>query len=83
MSTVYAMPWTNCPTSRQRLHAGTALAYHHYDLCEAGRDLVAWLAKWPEKYPKLCDWVSAFRLVCFIYLYFLIHKIRRAEYLII
>jgi len=25
---------------------------------EARRDLVAWLAKWEAKYPKLCEWVE-------------------------
>jgi putative transposase len=25
---------------------------------EARQDLAAWLAKWQEKYPKLCDWVE-------------------------
>jgi putative transposase len=32
--------------------------YDRRDLEEARRDLVAWLAKWQSKYPKLCDWVE-------------------------
>ena len=32
--------------------------YDRRDLKEAHQDLAAWLAKWQEKYPKLCDWVE-------------------------
>lgn len=32
--------------------------YGRRDLEEARRDLTAWLQKWQEKYPKLCDWVE-------------------------
>jgi len=32
--------------------------YDRRDIEEARRDLAAWLAKWQEKYPKLCDWVE-------------------------
>lgn len=32
--------------------------YDRRDLKEARQDLAAWLAKWQEKYPKLCDWVE-------------------------
>ena len=32
--------------------------YDRRDVEEARRDLAAWLAKWQEKYPKLCDWVE-------------------------
>jgi len=32
--------------------------YDRRDLAEAQRDLVAWLARWQETYPKLCDWVE-------------------------
>ena len=28
------------------------------DLAEVRRDLAAWLAKWQDKYPKLCGWVE-------------------------
>jgi putative transposase len=33
--------------------------YDRRDLEEARRDLVAWLARWQERYPKLCEWVEA------------------------
>jgi transposase-like protein len=33
--------------------------YDRRDGEEARRDLAAWLGKWQEKYPKLCDWVEA------------------------
>jgi len=29
------------------------------DLAEAGRDLAAWLERWPRTCPRLCDWVEA------------------------
>jgi putative transposase len=32
--------------------------YDRRDLKEARQDLAAWLGKWQEKYPKLCDWVE-------------------------
>jgi putative transposase len=32
--------------------------YDRRDLAEVRRDLVAWLAKWQAKYPKLCGWVE-------------------------
>ena len=32
--------------------------YDRRCLEEARRDLAAWLAKWQERYPKLCDWVE-------------------------
>jgi transposase-like protein len=32
--------------------------YDRRDLAEARRDLAAWLAKWPGKYPKLTGWVE-------------------------
>jgi putative transposase len=32
--------------------------YDRRDLKEAHQDLAAWLSKWQEKYPKLCDWVE-------------------------
>ena len=32
--------------------------YDRRDLEEARRDLQAWLQKWQQKYPKLCDWVE-------------------------
>jgi len=32
--------------------------YDRRDLQEAQRDLQAWLQKWQQKYPKLCDWVD-------------------------
>ena len=32
--------------------------YDRRDLDEARRDLQAWLQKWQQKYPKLCDWVE-------------------------
>ena len=32
--------------------------YDRRNLQEAQQDLAAWLAKWQEKYPKLCDWVE-------------------------
>lgn len=32
--------------------------YDRRDLEEAQRDLQAWLQKWQQKYPKLCDWVD-------------------------
>lgn len=32
--------------------------YDRRDLEEAHQDLAAWLRKWQEKYPKLCDWVE-------------------------
>ena len=33
--------------------------YDRRDLEEARRDLAAWLARWQERYPKLCEWVEA------------------------
>jgi putative transposase len=33
--------------------------YDRRDLEEARRDLAAWLARWQERYPKLCAWVEA------------------------
>lgn len=33
--------------------------YDRRDLEEARRDLTAWLARWQERYPKLCAWVEA------------------------
>ena len=32
--------------------------YDRRDLEEARRDLAAWLQKWQQKYPKLCNWVE-------------------------
>lgn len=32
--------------------------YDRRDIAEARRDLSAWLDKWYDKYPKLCDWVE-------------------------
>src|SRR5215467_9176198 len=32
--------------------------YDRRDFEEARRDLQAWLQKWQQKYPKLCDWVE-------------------------
>ena len=32
--------------------------YDRRDLQEAQRDLQAWLQKWQQKYPRLCDWVD-------------------------
>ena len=32
--------------------------YDRRDLAEVRRDLVAWLAKWQAKYPKLTSWVE-------------------------
>ena len=32
--------------------------YDWRDLAEARRDLAAWLKKWQQKYPRLCDWVE-------------------------
>jgi putative transposase len=32
--------------------------YDRRDLAEVRRDLAAWLAKWQDKYPKLCVWVE-------------------------
>ena len=32
--------------------------YDRRDLDEARRDLGAWLQKWQQKYPKLCNWVE-------------------------
>ena len=32
--------------------------YHRRNVEEARNDLAAWLRKWQEKYPKLCDWVE-------------------------
>ncbi|MDQ2696940.1 MAG: IS256 family transposase [Pseudomonadota bacterium] len=32
--------------------------YDRRDLAEAQRDLAAWLHRWQDKYPKLCDWVE-------------------------
>ena len=32
--------------------------YARRDLEEARQDLAAWLSKWEQKYPKLCDWVE-------------------------
>lgn len=33
--------------------------YDRRDIQEANRDLVAWIAKWQGKYPKLADWVES------------------------
>lgn len=33
--------------------------YDRRDLAEAQRDLAAWLARWQQTHPKLCDWVEA------------------------
>jgi len=33
--------------------------YDRHDAQESRRDLAAWLAKWGNKYPKLCDWVES------------------------
>lgn len=33
--------------------------YDRRDAAEARRDLAAWLTKWQDKYPKLCDWVES------------------------
>ena len=32
--------------------------YDRRELREVRQDLAAWLQKWSEKYPKLCDWVE-------------------------
>lgn len=32
--------------------------YDRRDLAEARKDLAAWLARWQEKYPKLCAWAE-------------------------
>jgi putative transposase len=32
--------------------------YDRRELAEVRRDIAAWLAKWQEKYPKLCAWVE-------------------------
>jgi putative transposase len=32
--------------------------YDRRELAEVRRDLAAWLAKWQDKYPKLCTWVE-------------------------
>ena len=32
--------------------------YDRRDLAEAHRDLAAWLSRWQERYPKLCQWVE-------------------------
>jgi putative transposase len=32
--------------------------YDRRELAEVRRDLAAWLAKWQDKYPKLCNWVE-------------------------
>ncbi len=32
--------------------------YDRRDLAEARSDLAAWLGKWQDRYPKLCDWVE-------------------------
>ena len=32
--------------------------YDRRDIAEVRRDLAAWLAKWQDKYPKLCTWVE-------------------------
>lgn len=32
--------------------------YDRRELAEARQDLAAWLQKWSDKYPKLCDWVE-------------------------
>ena len=32
--------------------------YDRRDVEEARQDLTAWLGKWQDKYPKLCDWVE-------------------------
>jgi putative transposase len=33
--------------------------YERRNVEEARRDLMAWLAKWQAKYPKLCEWVES------------------------
>lgn len=33
--------------------------YDRRDALEARRDLSAWLARWQDKHPKLCEWVEA------------------------
>jgi putative transposase len=33
--------------------------YDRRDAAEALRDLTAWLARWQDKHPKLCEWVEA------------------------
>lgn len=33
--------------------------YDRRDIGEAKRDLAAWLLRWQQKYPRLCDWVEA------------------------
>jgi putative transposase len=33
--------------------------YDRRDAAEARRDLSAWLARWQDKHPKLCEWVEA------------------------
>ena len=35
-----------------------AMAYDRRNAEEARRDLMAWLLRWQEKYPKLCQWVE-------------------------
>lgn len=32
--------------------------YDRRDLAEARKDLAAWLARWQDKYPRLCNWVE-------------------------
>jgi transposase-like protein len=33
--------------------------YDRHDVQETRWDLAAWLSKWGNKYPKLCDWVES------------------------
>lgn len=33
--------------------------YDRRDAVEARRDLTAWLARWQDKHPKLCEWIEA------------------------
>lgn len=33
--------------------------YDRRDAAEARRDLSAWLARWQDKHPKLCEWIEA------------------------
>ena len=33
--------------------------YDRRDACEARQDLAAWLGRWGNTYPKLCDWVES------------------------
>jgi putative transposase len=32
--------------------------YDRRDIAEVRRDIAQWLAKWQQKYPRLCDWVE-------------------------